>query len=94
MTIDRIGSTDPIPPGKKPGRSGQVSQDAKTDSISVSEEAAKKAALYKAIEIVSAAPDVREERIQELKNKINDPSYINDTLLRATADKIMDAFGL
>jgi negative regulator of flagellin synthesis FlgM len=94
MTIDRINPLDPIQPGKKPGRSGQVSKDVKSDSISFSSEAVEKAELYRAIELVSAAEDLRAERIAELKTKINDPSYIDDAVVKATADKIMDAFGL
>ncbi|MFP3089523.1 flagellar biosynthesis anti-sigma factor FlgM [Treponema sp. TIM-1] len=94
MTIDRIGSIDPVPPGKKPGRNSQVSPNEKTDSITLSQEAVEKGGLYHAIELIASAPDVRLERIEELKQKINDPSYLNDTLIKATADKIMDAFGL
>jgi negative regulator of flagellin synthesis FlgM len=94
MTIDRIGSIDPIQPGKKPGRTGQVSENAKTDSITLSSEALEKGDLYQAIEIVSSSADVRADRVEELKKKINDPSYINDTIIQATADKILDAFGL
>jgi negative regulator of flagellin synthesis FlgM len=94
MTIDRIGSVDPIQPGKKPGRTNQVSQNAKTDSITLSSEAMEKGELYQAIEIVSVASDVRADRVAELKKKINDPSYINDTVIQATADRIIDAFGL
>jgi negative regulator of flagellin synthesis FlgM len=94
MTIDRIGPIDPLQPGKKPGRSGQVSQNAKTDSISLSSEAVEKGELYQAKELIFAASDVRAERIQEMKSKINDPSYINDTILKATADKIMESFGI
>ncbi|QQO10227.1 flagellar biosynthesis anti-sigma factor FlgM [Breznakiella homolactica] len=94
MTIDRIGSIDPIQPGKKPGRTGEVQPNAKPDSIALSSEAMEKGELYQAIELVSAAPDVRAERIAELRSKIDDPSYINDTIIKATADKIMDAFGL
>jgi negative regulator of flagellin synthesis FlgM len=94
MTIERIGFTDPIQPGKKPGKSEPVSQSAKSDSISVSTEAIEKADLYHAIELVSAAPDVRADRIAELQAKINDPSYINDRILNATADKIVESFGL
>ncbi|MDR2110468.1 MAG: flagellar biosynthesis anti-sigma factor FlgM [Spirochaetaceae bacterium] len=94
MTIDRIGSIDPIQPGKKTGRSSQVSENAKTDSITLSSEALEKGDLYQAIEIVSSTADVRVDRVEELKKKINDPSYINDTVIQATADKILDAFGL
>ena len=94
MTINRIDPIDPIQPGKKTNRSGDVNSSAKTDSISLSSEAVEKGELYRAIELASAAPDVRADRIAELREKINDPNYINDTIIKATADKIMDAFGL
>jgi negative regulator of flagellin synthesis FlgM len=94
MTIDRINPLEPIQPGKKSGRGGQVERGKESDSISLSSEAVEKADLYRAMELVSTVSDVRAERIAELKQKINDPSYINDTIIKATADKIMDAFGL
>lgn len=92
--IDRIGSIDPIQPGKKTGRSGQVNSGSKADSIALSQEAMDKAEIYRVRELVSAASDVRSERIAELREKINDPDYLNDAVLKATADKILDAFGL
>ncbi|MDR2619025.1 MAG: flagellar biosynthesis anti-sigma factor FlgM [Treponema sp.] len=90
MTIDRIGSIDPIQPGKKSGRANQVSETPKTDSISISSEAVEKAELYRAMELAAAAPDVRADKVVELQAKINDPSYINDKVLNATADRIID----
>jgi negative regulator of flagellin synthesis FlgM len=94
MTIDRIGSIDPIQPGKKPGKSSQAGPSARTDFISLSPEAVEKSELYQAAELALAAPDMQMDRIEELRKKINDPSYINDTILKATADKILDAFGI
>jgi negative regulator of flagellin synthesis FlgM len=94
MTIDRITPLDPIQPGKKSGRAGQVEKGTEADSIKISSEASEKAEFYRTVELVNAAPDMREDRIAELKAKINDPSYINDTIIKATADKIMSAFGL
>ena len=91
MTIDRIGSIDPIQPGKKSGRTSQVSGGLKTDSISISPEALEKAELYRIRELAAAGPEMRAERIAELKEKINDPSYINDKVINATEDKLIDA---
>jgi negative regulator of flagellin synthesis FlgM len=91
MTIGSVGSIDPIPPGKKPGRASQVNETPQADSISISSEAVEKAELYRAMEMVKAAPDVRADRVEELRAKINDPSYLNDTVLNATADKLIDA---
>jgi negative regulator of flagellin synthesis FlgM len=94
MKVDRISPLDPIQPGKKPGRSGQVSHSENTDSISLSLEALERSERHQTRELILAAADVRAERIQEMKSKINDPSYINETILRDTADKILDAWGL
>ena len=91
MTIDRIGSIDPIQPGKKPGRANQVSESPKTDSINISSEAQEKAEIYRVQEMAASAPEMRAERVAELKEKINDPSYINDKVITATADKLIDA---
>lgn len=92
--INRVNNLEPLQPGKKSGRNGQAEKSKEADSISLSSEAVEKAELYRAMDLASAAEDVRAERIAELKAKINDPSYINETIIRATADKIMDAFGL
>jgi negative regulator of flagellin synthesis FlgM len=91
MTIDRIGSIDPIQPGKKPGRTSQVNESNKTDSISISSEAQEKVALLRAQDITAAAPDIRAERVAELKSKINDPSYIDEKVINATANNLIDA---
>ena len=94
MTVDRINPLEPLQPGKKTGRSGQVERGNEKDIISVSSESIEKAELFRAMELVSTAEDVRAARVAELKAKINNPSYINDTIIRATADRILDAFGL
>jgi negative regulator of flagellin synthesis FlgM len=93
MTIDRIGPPDPIQPGKKPGRNEHIRASGDTDSISLSSEAREKSELYQVIELVSSAPDVRLDRIAELKAKMNDPNYLDDRIINATADKIMESFG-
>ena len=91
MTIDRVGSIDPIQPGKKPGRTERVNESPKADSISISSEAQERAERLRVQELAAAAPEARAERIAELKEKINDPSYINDKVINATADKLIDA---
>ena len=91
MTIDRVGSIDPIQPGKKPGRANQVNQTPTKDSINISSEAVEKAELFRIRELAAAAPDIRTEKVEELKARINDPSYLNNEVINATADKIIDA---
>lgn len=94
MMIDRIGSIDPIQPGKKVSKTEAVHGRGEADSVSVSTEAMEKGDLYRAIELVSSAEDLRADKVAELKQKINDPAYLNDKLLSDTADRIMTAFGL
>ena len=91
MTIDRIGPIDPIQPGKKPGQTGQVRATQGADSISISSEAHEKAELLRIQQLAAAAADVRAERVAELKQKINDPAYLNETVINATANNIIDA---
>ena len=91
MTIDRIGTIDPIQPGKRPGKAGQVNESPKTDSISISSAAQEKAELMRIQELASAASDIRAEKVAELKAKINDPSYIDEKVINATANKLIDA---
>ena len=90
MTIDRIGLIDPIQGGKKPEPTERVNKPRGGDSISISSEAKESADLLRAQQLVAASDDVRAERISELKEKINDPSYINDKVVNVTADRLME----
>jgi negative regulator of flagellin synthesis FlgM len=93
MTVDRIGPLEPIQPSKKPGRNEQVRGGSdKSDSINISTEAMEKAERYQVIELIKSAPELDEARIVELRKKIDDPAYINDKIINATADKIIDAW--
>jgi len=90
MIIDRLNSIDPIRDPQKSSLGGRAGKVAGGDSISISNDAAQKADLYKAFEIAKSAPEVRADRVAELKAKINEPSYIDDAVVSMTADKIVD----
>jgi len=92
MTIDRIGHVEPLQPGKKPGRTESVPGSDRTDSINLSPEALEKAERYQVVELIRSAQETDETRIVELREKINDPSYINEQIVKATADKILDTW--
>jgi len=92
MTVNRIGHVEPIPPGKKPGRSEQVGGNDRTDTISLSVQAKEQAERYQVLELIRSAPELDEARIAELRQKIDDPSYINDRIVNATADRILSAW--
>jgi len=92
MTVNRIGPLEPIQPGKKPGRNESVGGSDRTDTISLSTEAKEKAERYQVLELIKSAPELDEARIAELREKIDDPAYLNDRVINATADKILNAW--
>ncbi len=94
MTVDRMGSVDPL---KNVGKAEASVKPVKTnlpDSIEVSSEAKGQAELLAAREAAKAAPEVREDRVAELKVKLQDPNYLNATILESTAEGILKSFGL
>lgn len=90
MTIDRLNPIDPIQNPRKSESPHRADKGSKGDSIAVSSEAMEKAELFRVIEMAKAAPDVRADRVAELKAKIDDPAYLDETILAATADRILD----
>jgi negative regulator of flagellin synthesis FlgM len=92
MTVNRVGHVEPIPPGKRPGRNEQVGGNDKTDTINLSAEAVEQAEKYQVMELIQSASDMDDARIAELRQKIDDPAYLNDRVINATAEKILNAW--
>ncbi len=93
MSIERLGPVDPLHNYGKTGQTGSNQRQQNGDSISVSEEARLKGELYNATETVRSTSDVRADRVEEVKNKLEDPNYINDVVLNTVAERIIDLFG-
>ncbi len=74
----------------KTERSSQV-KSSSSDSISVSDEAKE---VYLLQKVASETPDVRADRIAEVKEKIKDPSYLSDAVIKSAADKFLSAIGI
>jgi len=92
MTVNRIGHLEPIPPGKKPGRNEQVGGENRADSIDLSAEAVEQAERYQVLELIKSTPELDDTRIAELRQKIDDPAYINEKVINATAENILNAW--
>ena len=92
MTVNKIGPVEPISPGKKPGRNEQVGGNDRADTINISEDAIRKAEVYQIVELIKSAPDLDEARIVELRQKLDDPAYLNEKVLNATANNILNAW--
>lgn len=94
MTINRMGPTDPVNKLTKIDKIQKTAQQSSSDSIKVSKSVISEAELVKAANIASNAPDIRADRVAEVKAKLQDPNYINDTVINSVAEKIMEDFGL
>lgn len=94
MTIDRLGSVDPVSKYNKTNKTSKVVKKTEADSVDVSDEAKRSAELLKAADTAKSSPDVRMDRVEEVKAKLQDPDYINKKVLGEVADSIMDMFGI
>ncbi len=94
MTIENLGPIDPVSKFSKTEKVEKPSKNEKTDSISFSEEAKSKGEVYKVSEEVKLSPEIRQDRIDEVKKKLQDPSYIDERVVEIVAEKVMDLFQL
>lgn len=94
MTIDKLGPIDSISKYNKTEKVSRPEQQKPSDSISFSEEAKSKGEVYKATEEAKLAPEVRMDRVEEVRKKLEDPSYIDDAVVESVADSVLDVFGL
>jgi negative regulator of flagellin synthesis FlgM len=92
MTVDRIGHVEPISSNRRTGRSEKSGGSDKADTINLSMQAMEQAERYQIIELIKSAPELDEARIVELRQKLDDPSYLNDKVINATADNILSAW--
>jgi negative regulator of flagellin synthesis FlgM len=89
MSIDKIGSVNGINDYTKVGSSSKVQKNSGVDSLNISSEAQELNESKRIRDMVNQAPDVRQDRVQELKAKINDPDYITNNMLKDVAGKLL-----
>ena len=94
MTVERIGPLDPTSNVKKSEKPSRLKTKSEIDSINVSEEARSKAEVLKATEAARVAPDIRMDKVEEMKRKLQDPSYPSEEVIQKAADGILMAFGI
>lgn len=93
--IDKIGGLNPLNNVQNIRKTDNVAKvSSQTDSISVSKEAVEKAEAYYLDKVAAETPNVRADRIAEVKAKIKDPSYLSDEVILSTAEKVMSGFGI
>jgi negative regulator of flagellin synthesis FlgM len=94
MTVERIGPLDPTSNVKKAEKPSKLKPKSDVDSINVSQEARSKSEVFKAQEAAKAAPDVRADRVAEVKRKLQDPSYPSQEVIEKTAEGILKSFDI
>jgi negative regulator of flagellin synthesis FlgM len=94
MTIERVGFPDPVSKAKKTERPARAEKNQSVDSISVSAGAREKAEIYQATEVAKASPDLRMDRIEEVKRKLQDPNYISEVVIEELANRLMEYYNL
>ena len=92
MTIERLGPVDPVSKFNKTEKTSRSEKKAKADSINVSDEAKTMGEIYKTTEQVKLSPEVRQDRIDAVKEKLKDPDYISDKIIEFVAESVMDLF--
>ncbi|MGO9411215.1 MAG: flagellar biosynthesis anti-sigma factor FlgM [Spirochaetia bacterium] len=94
MTVERIGPLDPTSNVKKSEKPSRLKTKHEPDSINVSPEARSRAEVLKATEAVRTAPDIRMDRVEEMKRKLQDPSYPSQEIIEKVAEDILKSFGI
>jgi len=94
MTIDRLGPIDPASQFNSANKGSKAVRKETSDTISLSSQAKAMGEIYQAAENVKKAPDIRMDRVEEVKRKLQDPAYLNDKVIEAVADKVMELFDL
>lgn len=94
MGIDKIGPINNYNKINNIKKKNSLKKSESTDSVNISSEAKNMAETNKILEIVKNAPDVRADKVKEIKAKINNPDYINKMVAESLADKIIEALGM
>jgi len=94
MTIDRLGPLDPLSKFNKTDKPEKLAKEMTADSVAVSEEARHSAALRQTADIVRSVPDLRMDRVEEVKAKLRKPDYVDDAVINTVADRLLDVFGV
>lgn len=92
MSINKINSVNGINEYAKMNSASQVRKTDIKDSVSISNEALTRSEQKRIIEMVKSAPDVRADRIAEVKAKLAaNPNYFDDAaVISGTADRLIN----
>ncbi|HDP79672.1 MAG TPA: flagellar biosynthesis anti-sigma factor FlgM [Spirochaetes bacterium] len=91
MVIDKIGNINNIVESKNAKSVSKAKETKKADSVQISTEAKMAAETARYSQIIKDTPDIRMDRVREIKSRILDGTYDkfnDDKVLEMVADKI------
>lgn len=91
MVIDKIGNINNIVEPKGTKATPRSRETGKTDQVEISSEAKSAAELSRYAQVVKDTPDIRQEKVREIKARIQDGTYDkfnDDQVLQMVADRI------
>ena len=93
MMIEKLDKTSPITNITNDVIKMDSSSFNTRDSVTLSRDAERLAEIHLAMNVAKNAPDIRMDKVAEMKEKFSNPSYL-DSIISDLADNIMDAYGL
>lgn len=95
MMIGKVDNVSAVNNIQSTRRSSNVASSQRTsDEISVSEEAKAAVEAMYLKQVSDETPDIRQDLVEQIKLKIQDPDFFSDATIAATADQILSAYGL
>lgn len=93
--INKLGGVNPVSNVQNTKMTENVAKAKEvSDSVSVSDEAKLRAEAYYLQKVADETPDIRADRVAEVKEKLKDPSYLNNAVIMSAAEGVMASFGL
>ena len=93
MMIEKLNVTSPITNVTNDVIKADASSFNTRDSVTLSKDAERLAEIHLAMNVAKSAPDIRVDKIAEMKEKFSNPSYL-ENIISDLADNIMTAYGL
>ena len=95
MMIDKVAGSNPLNNLQNTKRANSTANvKSSSDKISVSDEAKAAADADYLNQVASETPEVRADLVEKIKQKIQDPNYLNEATIAMTAERILTAYGL
>ena len=93
MPIDKIGSTESYAAVKRSfAKPKPQLRQIEQDTISLTQIARQNAELLRIHDLAMAAPDIRIEKVQALRDKLQTPSYPDPAIIASLADRLSELF--